>query len=146
MYSGAGLVCVPVTSSYTLFNVNCHGASRVSLSALLCSLLEQDVGVRHAGARQTGSPDALHRPVQTAGGGWAAHSVPADRRDPDRGHGREHHGVWTLMREYLFIYTWTVGDASWDGCRYNSKGQTWVSPSMGTRYDYFVEHQMLSLI
>lgn len=42
-------------------------------------LLEQNVGVRHAGAGQTGSAETLCRSVQAAGGGRAAHSVLTGR-------------------------------------------------------------------
>lgn len=64
-------------------------------------LLKQNVGVWHAGAGHSGSSETLCYPLQTAGGGWAAHPVVAGRRHPNRQHGREHPGMWILI--YGFI-------------------------------------------
>lgn len=53
----------------------------------------QNVAVRHAGERPPGSQEEVCRPLQTTGGGRAAHPVLAGRRDPDREHGRAHIGM-----------------------------------------------------
>lgn len=58
---------------------------------------QKDVGMRHAGTRPPDSSEVLHCPVQTAGGGRAAHTVPPGGRDPNRKHGREHPGVYILI-------------------------------------------------
>lgn len=66
-------------------------------------LLEQNVGVWHAGAGQSCSSETLCYSLQTAGSGWAAHSVLTGRRHPNGEHGRDHHGMWTLMYKLQVI-------------------------------------------
>ena len=77
----------------------------------LCTVSWQYARVWDAGAGQIDPAQMLYCSLQTAGGGWALHSVPTDRWHPNREHGREHHGGSILIIQiYIYLNYWSDDD------------------------------------